>query len=191
MHRKKILDELTQYAATAHITSQEIATVEEFKSFINANPHCFERTNTGHITGSAWVVNATGTQALLTHHRKFKKWLQVGGHADGDNDIAGASLREAQEETGIIDLEFVTPFIFDISIHPIPSACAFHYDVRYLLRAPAHASYVVSEESLDLAWVDSSAIVEDTYLPSLVRMNTKFQTNFNALSIKKDPPFSW
>jgi 8-oxo-dGTP pyrophosphatase MutT (NUDIX family) len=154
--------------------------VEEFRAFITSNPGCFERANKGHITGSAWIVDTSGSQALLTHHRKLKKWLQVGGHADGDNDSARVALKEAQEETGIVDLEFATPSIFDISIHPIPSDCTFHYDIRYLLRAPANASYVVSEESLDLAWVESSAIVEDAYLPSLIRMNTKFQTYFNS-----------
>jgi len=180
MHRKIILDQLHEYASSLHITPQEKATIAEFLSFIMSNPGCFERSNTGHVTGSAWVVNAAGNQALLTHHRKLKKWLQVGGHADGDNDIAHVALKEAQEETGILGLEFVTPSIFDVSIHPIPSHCAFHYDVRYLLRAPANASYVVSEESLDLAWVASENITETAYLPSLARMNTKFQTYFNS-----------
>lgn len=181
MHRQKILSELDQYAKTPHITPDERTAVAEFIDFINKNPNCFDRSNTGHITGSAWVVSDDNQKALLTHHRKFKKWLQVGGHADGDNDIARVALREAQEETGINDLVFVTPTIFDISIHPIPSACAFHYDIRYLLKAPPNVEYIVSEESIDLAWVANTDIIQNAYLPSLVRMNTKFQQHFYTI----------
>ena len=55
----------------------------------------------GHFTGSAWVVSVDGQRSLLTHHRKLDRWLQPGGHADGDRDLSRVALKEAQEETGV------------------------------------------------------------------------------------------
>ena len=41
--------------------------------------------------------------------RKLQRWLQPGGHADGDANLAGVALREATEETGIEGLRVVLP----------------------------------------------------------------------------------
>jgi 8-oxo-dGTP pyrophosphatase MutT (NUDIX family) len=35
------------------------------------------------------------------HHRKLDRWLQPGGHADGDTDLLYVASREAREESGI------------------------------------------------------------------------------------------
>jgi len=52
----------------------------------------------GHLTGSAWLVNADGNTRVADPHRKLNRWLQLGGHADGDADLARVALREAEEE---------------------------------------------------------------------------------------------
>ena len=72
-------------------------TLDRFIKFIEQNPNCFERSNKGHITGSAWIVNHDNSKVLLTHHRKLNLWLQLGGHADGEPDTKAVSLKEAQE----------------------------------------------------------------------------------------------
>ena len=60
---------------------------------LDSTPDCFHRTSfPAHFTGSALVVSADGRRALLHHHRKLNKWLQFGGHCDGDEDV----LRVAQ-----------------------------------------------------------------------------------------------
>ena len=38
----------------------------------------------GHFTSGVWLVSADGGRVLMTHHRKLERWLQLGGHADGD-----------------------------------------------------------------------------------------------------------
>jgi hypothetical protein len=56
--------------------------------FISREPDCFERNcQDWHFTGSCWLENFDGSAALLTHHKKFNNWLQLGGHADGDSDL--------------------------------------------------------------------------------------------------------
>ena len=55
----------------------------------------------GHLTGSAWIVSPDRRRTLLTHHRKLDRWLQLGGHADGQADLLAVAAREAKEESGL------------------------------------------------------------------------------------------
>ena len=99
----------------------EKAFIQEMIDFIEQNPNCFERTNLrGHINGSAWVLSPDEQKVLLTHHKKLNRWLQLGGHSDGDPNTWNVALREATEESGIQGIEFVMKEIFDIDIHTIP-----------------------------------------------------------------------
>lgn len=115
-----------------------------------------------------------GERVLLTHHRKLGRWLQLGGHADGDRDLARVALREAEEESGLADLQ-VEPAIFDLDRHWIPARGNepghWHYDVRYVVRATGSECFAVSDESLALAWMPIEALVADpTADASLRRM---------------------
>lgn len=109
----------------------------------------------GHLTASALVLDAGGERALLTHHRKLGRWLQLGGHCDGDACLAGVAWREASEESGIEGL-LVLDRPIDLDVHPIPERPGepehLHLDVRYLVRAPAQVRLRCSHESLELGW---------------------------------------
>ncbi|WP_052107988.1 NUDIX hydrolase [Aerolutibacter daejeonensis] len=143
----------------------EAATAEIFLELLAdaADPFVRERL-AGHFTASSWLVDAMGTRALLTHHRKLDRWLQLGGHADGDRDLSNVALREAEEESGLVDLQ-VESELFDLDRHWIPERGDvpghWHYDARYVVRTTGSEDFVVSEESLDLAWRDIHAIAED------------------------------
>jgi 8-oxo-dGTP pyrophosphatase MutT (NUDIX family) len=110
----------------------------------------------GHMTGSAWIVDKKGENILLTHHAKLNRWLQPGGHADGDEDILSVAQREAEEETGLKTFTLIGDSFFDIDIHTIPARNEFpehlHYDVRFLFQAATDESLIVTEESHALAW---------------------------------------
>ena len=57
---------------------------------------CFSNDNySGHFTGSAWVVSPNKEQILMNHHKNLGKWLQLGGHADGEKDLLSVAVREA------------------------------------------------------------------------------------------------
>lgn len=147
----------------------------EFIDLLGDAEDPFERTRlAGHFTASALVVSGDGARTLLTHHRKLGLWLQPGGHADGDRDLARVALRETEEETGLRDVR-VEPAIFDLDRHWIPDHKGvpghWHYDVRYVVRAGRDETFVVSEESHALAWRPIAAMVDDAaYDASLRRM---------------------
>lgn len=174
MTRSNIRAALNQFANSAFCLPEQKETLAQISTFIQNNPNCFDRSNTGHITSSVWIVNAEKTHALLTHHKKFDMWCQLGGHNDGDPDCKATALKEAEEESGITGFIFLLDGIFDVDIHPIPGPCAFHYDIRYLLQAPADAQYLVSDESHDLAWVPFDKLSEYTQQQSVMRMNAKY-----------------
>jgi 8-oxo-dGTP pyrophosphatase MutT (NUDIX family) len=172
MHRATLLTALDAYESSSLIQPVEHDFKKRCTEFIAANPECFERSNKGHITGAAWIINKAGTKALLTHHKKLSQWFQLGGHADGDFDIKRVALKEAQEESGLESLRFLQEGIFDIDIHPIPGACHFHYDIRFLLQADSH-EFTVSDESHALAWVDLDQLEQYSTEQSILRMAQK------------------
>ena len=87
----------------------------------------------------------------------MQRWLQPGGHADGDGNLARVALREAEEETGIEGLRVLTPAI-DLDVHVFHNAADaepdhLHLDVRHLVVAPPGAVARGNEESEALRWV--------------------------------------
>lgn len=181
--RKKHAVSVAYTALRAHLADyghrwpDEQAVVAQFLELLDdpANPLLRERLE-GHLTGGAWLVSADGRRTLLTHHRKLGRWLQLGGHADGDEDMARVALKEAEEESGLSDLS-VEGGIFDLDRHWIPERKDvpghWHYDIRYVVRANGSEDYVVSEESLDLAWRDIRPIAAEPD-ESLSRMARKW-----------------
>jgi 8-oxo-dGTP pyrophosphatase MutT (NUDIX family) len=166
---------LASFAELAARVPAQAPVAAQFADFVHAHPWCCRRElQVGHLTGAAWLVDRAGTRVLLTHHRKLDRWLQLGGHADGDTDLAAVALREAHEESGLADL-VVEPQVFDLDRHWIPARGAepghWHYDVRFVVRATTTEAFVVSEESHALAWRAVTEVRDaDGYDESLRRM---------------------
>ena len=126
-------------------------------SLLDTFPGCFTRSCfPAHFTGSCLVVSSDGQKALLHHHRKLNRWLQFGGHCDGEEDVLRVAQREALEESGIEGLILASARPFDLDIHEIPAKdgepAHWHYDVRYVLIAPENAVFQTSPESHELRW---------------------------------------
>lgn len=147
--------------------------------FLETHHDCFERACvSGHFTASSWLLNKDGSQALLLLHGKLNIWLQAGGHCDGDPNMLRVAIKEAQEESGIIDIKPVSESIFDIDVHLIPPHGPdpehYHYDVRFLLQVQSDEPLICSPESQALQWFGK----DKTQLPnknqSIMRMFEKW-----------------
>lgn len=175
MHRNKVLALIDEYQRR-HPSESDVILLERF---VRRQPSCFERDcfDDGHITGSAWLVDKSGSRVLLTHHRKLGKWLQLGGHSDGDNDPLAVAHREAEEESGL-SARPVAQTILDVDIHTIPSRGRdpehLHYDLRFALEVVGSERFHVSDESLDLEWIDIDDVKRLTTEESVLRLARKF-----------------
>lgn len=148
-----------------------------FEDLAQKGAMCLNRDHfPGHITVSTMILSPDWKQTLLTEHRKLGLWLQLGGHCDGDPILIQTSQREVEEESGLTRLKYVKwwisknnfyelnhlvePLPFDLDIHRIPANQStpehFHYDIRFLAVADPHQNLTISEESLDLKWVELS-----------------------------------
>lgn len=176
MHRRNLLAALARYAERY---PEEQVTVTRFRELLESHANCFERDCwAGHITGSAWLLDPDEQRLLLTHHRKLNIWVQLGGHSDGDEDSARVAQREAEEESGL-PVTLLCPEIFDIDIHAIPERknepAHWHFDLRFQFRAE-RVDFVISEESIDLAWVPLFDLKQYTEEASILRMWQKWST---------------
>lgn len=163
----------------------ELGFVPRFLHLLKTYPNCFERSLLlGHITASAWILNHEKGAVLLLHHAKLNKWLQPGGHADGDEDVRAVALKEAEEETGITGFEMANDQIYDLDIHTIPERKGVpeheHFDVRFMLIAPKGAKVEINHESNAMEWVPLQQIEERVaHEPSLLRMYAKIGEKLN------------
>lgn len=158
--------------------------VQRVLTLVSEHADCFDRhCLPGHVTGSAWVLSADRKRCLLVHHRKLDRWLQPGGHADGDAKVLRVAQREAREESGlasIFALDDTMPL--DVDVHLIPERCTLcgeilepaheHHDIRFLLSTEDEA-LTVSEESHDVRWCTPEEVKALTQEESVLRMLRK------------------
>lgn len=169
--RDRFADALAAYNP---FDSTEAGFVPRFEELLQY-PNCYERSLlSGHLTASCWVLNHDHSQVLMLHHAKLNKWLQPGGHADGDQNLLRVAQKELGEETGLTDYKLLSESIFDIDIHEIPERKGIpaheHYDVRFVFRAGRSSSIFKNHESNALDWVDLAKVPDE---PSLQRMVAK------------------
>jgi 8-oxo-dGTP pyrophosphatase MutT (NUDIX family) len=182
MHRRPLLNMLECYR---HAFPQESDVVDRIVALVESHTDCFERTcRPGHITGSAWILSADRRRCLLTHHRKLNRWLQLGGHADGQSQVEEVALREAREESGVTGFDFLpiggSLLPFDLDVHIIPARydaagnlmedAHEHHDMRFLLVAHAGQETTASDESHEIGWFTHEEVVRLTDEESVLRM---------------------
>jgi 8-oxo-dGTP pyrophosphatase MutT (NUDIX family) len=180
--QSRLIDAIREYQTSY---SGESLFIPQFLELLK-HPRAFYRDHLpGHITGSSWIIDESRQYTLLTHHRKLNRWLQPGGHADGDENIIRVCTREAEEETGLKSLRLFSADIFDLDIHTIPARKDFpqhlHYDVRLLFIASADEPLIISDESNDLAWIGCDELQSRTANNiSMLRMAEKVSVLFGS-----------
>lgn len=165
-----LIDDLDAFVA---VDPQQDAVRVAMIDFAQAHPDALHRSCAeGHFTGSALVVEQRTGRVLLLLHTKLRKWLQPGGHTDGEANLALTALREAIEETGIGEL-VVVPGPIDLDIHEVRPPAEpphLHHDIRFLVVAAHGAEPVGNHESQSLRWFRVDEIGELDVDESVLRL---------------------
>ncbi len=150
----------------------------------NNNAGLYDRKNfDGHITTSAFIVKAASKEILLLRHKSLQKWLQPGGHFEGDASLMDSALREAEEESGIPKpaLKLYSTFEnahtpFDIDSHYIPANPKknedghYHHDIRYLFLYTGDGGNSYNEdEATGMKWVKFADLEGDSIFGMMMR----------------------
>lgn len=163
----------------------EAADRDRMAEFVATHTDCrSRRCAPGHLTGSAYLIHPRGTGMLLIHHRKLDRWLQPGGHmADGESDPAATALREASEETGLVELAPIGTSPLDVDIHTIPARhrpdgtsepAHDHLDWRYaFVVTDPESARACEDETKGLRWFAWDELESDQFDPAFQRAARK------------------
>lgn len=158
-HRALHADALAVLSGWTAPDPAQAALREGFLALLLARPDATARACVpGHLTASAVVLSADHRSVLLTLHPRVGRWVQLGGHCEPtDPTLLAAATREASEESGLGGPSALQPLAagrpVHLDIHPITCSLGRptrHLDVRYAFTAPAGATPVISDESVDL-----------------------------------------
>ena len=175
----KVIADLERHPCADESEAQSVRTIIELA---RANPNIlWSNCEAGHITGSALIVDAPRRRVLLNHHKKFDRWMQFGGHPDFETEPWRVALREAREETGLVDLAFVLPDEpprpFDVDAHVIQARGErpqhMHLDLRYLLATGSPELARATHESNAIQWFEIDDALAMPLEPNVLRMMRK------------------
>ena len=137
------------------VNEQEENDKKVMLDYMKDNSDCFTRENkVAHFTTSIWTVNKERTKTLMVYHKIYDSWSWIGGHADGEEDLASVALRELKEETGVDNAVLVSRDIFSLEILTVDGHMKkgkyvsghLHFNVTYLAEADERQILVVNEE---------------------------------------------
>lgn len=107
-----------------------------------------------HFTTSIWTVNKERTKTLMVYHNIYDSWSWIGGHADGEENLASVALRELKEETGVENAILVSKDIFSLEILTVAGHMKkgkyvpshLHLNITYLAEAEEDQELVINED---------------------------------------------
>jgi 8-oxo-dGTP pyrophosphatase MutT (NUDIX family) len=161
MKKTRILEIVAKYLQRHPAESERLRV---FTDYLESNDELFDRKNfQGHITTSAIVFDPAHREILLISHKTLNRFLQPGGHFEGDASLAASAAREVLEETGVTIEPHPTfasgDLPIDIDAHWMPANPRkqedghYHFDFRYLFTSShGHGFDLQEEEVTDCGW---------------------------------------
>ncbi len=136
----------------------------------------------GHFTSSCWIVNKDKTKVLMVYHNIYNSWSWTGGHADGESDLLKVSLKEAREETGLVNVDPLYEDIFSIEVLGVDGhmkngkyiSSHMHLNLTYLLSADENeVTHIKADENSDVKWFELDEAVKVSNEPYMKKIYSK------------------
>jgi 8-oxo-dGTP pyrophosphatase MutT (NUDIX family) len=144
-----------------------------------------------HVTSSGFVVNNDRDRVLMVHHNIFNSWSLIGGHADGKEDLLPVAIDEAQEETGVKNINPLNNDIFSLDILPVLGhirkgeyvSSHLHISITYLFEADESDRLLIkADENSDVQWIPIREIESYSNEPHMKKVYKKMLAKIEALN---------
>ena len=166
----KIIKKINGYIPVCEQESQDKKLILDF--YEKYKEKSFDRSClSAHFSASCWIVDETMTYVLQNYHNLYKNWGWLGGHADGDSDLLNVAIKEAKEESGLINIRPYTNDFISLEVLPVVPhikhgkfvSSHLHLNVTYLFIASMDDElHIKPDENSALKWVLLDDAVEIT-----------------------------
>ena len=151
----------------------ETADIQRVRALLETGGDPYRRDLSLHVTASALIVHPPTGRVLLRWHQRQQAWLQVGGHGDpGETDPLAVVAREAEEETGLIDLvpwpDAEIKQVVIVNVPPGKGEPAHqHADVRFFMATNVPDAIRAENAQAQLRWLTLPEARDTTSEPNL------------------------
>ena len=149
-----------------------LALIEQYGDGILSRENDF-----AHMTASSIIVSPDRKRTLMAFHKIYNSWAWTGGHADGESDFEAIARREAQEETGIVNLRLLGHGPASIEILPVWAhvkrgkhvGSHLHLNVSYLFEADDSLPLrVAQDENSAVGWIEVDSLCQKVTEPPMI-----------------------
>lgn len=191
MDIKEMLQEFHPY------NEQEIADKSIMFEYLHRFDNLYLRENHfGHITCSAWIINADCSKVLMIYHNIYNSWGWSGGHSDGEKKLLNKAKEEGLEETGLKSMTAIGDKPLSLEILPVHShtkhgrfvSAHMHLNFTYLFIADeSEPLHVKSDENQGVRWIDVNEIddwVSEEYMKPIYHKLLE-KANYQLVALRK------